>query len=299
MPLEIELVLYTVVAPFAAAVAIAWLARQILPVNIAERYSLGIALAVGFFTGYWLLPEWAPLVPEKHWQWLPYLAAAAVLGGLTQATGVSWVERLLAYALLALVAAWQLVPLWPELQPPRPYTISLLAGYMFLLAALVAALPDRLLGPLFVGLLTASAGAVALLIAIGFSFQYGQIAALPAAALAGCFGASFFIANRVLAIRGLLPVFAVLVGGMAFVGTIEPTMPMPIFLVAPAAPLMLWLFAAGPLGRLQGISAGTAQTIAVLVPLIIALVIVALGNGEEEWGRGSSNEMLVGAVAGA
>jgi len=243
--------------------------------------------------------DWAPLMPEKHWQWLPYLGAAAVLGGLTQATGVSWVERLLAYGMLALVAAWQLVPLWPELQPPRPYTIPLLAGYFFLLTALLAALPDRLLGALFVGLLIASAGAVALTIALGVSFQYAQVAAIAAAGLAGCFGASFFTPNRAVTIRGLIAVFVVLVGGVAFVGAIEPTTPMPIFLIPPAAPLMLLLFVVGPLARLQGIAAGMAQTIAVLVPLIIVLVIVALGRGEDEWGRGKSNKMLADVAAGA
>lgn len=280
---EIELVAFTVAAPLAAAVASAWLARRILPAQFTERYALGIALAAGFFSGYWLLPDWAPLVPEKHWQWLPYLAAAAVLGGLTQASGVSWVERLLAYGVLALVAAWQLVPLWEELQPPRHYCVPLLACYLTVLAASLAALPDRLLGPLFVGLLALASGTVALTIAVGVSLKYGQVALIPAAALAGCFGASFYSNNRSLAVRSMLPVFTTLVGGLAFVGTIEPSPPVPIILIAPAAPLMLWLFAGGPLARLTGPRATAAQAVAVGIPLVIAVLGIALRGEADAW----------------
>jgi hypothetical protein len=306
-----ELLLYTFIVPMLVAAAAAWFASRLLPVPIAERYSLGVALAAGFGVGYWLLPEWAHLVPTKHWQWLPYLAAAAVLGGLAVAGGVTWPERLVANAALALVAAWQLVPLWEELQPPRHYAVPLLAGYLFLLAALLSALPDRLLGPLFVGLLAVSSGTVAVLIAIGVSLIYGQVAGVAGAALCGCWLASLLSALtrnvsandtgiRSQCIRGLIPVYAVLVGGLAFVGTIEPTPPMTIFLLAPAAPLMLWLFSAGPLGRLRGLPAAAAQIAAVLIPLAIALAIVVIGHGglggEEEWSRGKAGEILESAV---
>ena len=161
--------------------------------------------------------------------------------------------------------------------------MPLLAAYLFLLSVLLAALPDRLLESTAVGLLTVSAGATALLIAAGVSIKYGQVAALAAAALAGCFGASFYTANRAVAIRGLIPVFVVLVGGLAFVGVIEPTPPLPIILVAPAAPLMLWLFAAGPLAHLKGLPAIAAQSAAVLLPLGIAIAWVALTGEKDGW----------------
>jgi hypothetical protein len=142
-----------------------------------------------------------------------------VLGGVTFAGGVTWPERVLVYAALALVAAWQFVPLWEELTPPRHYAIPLLAGYLTLLAALLAALPDRLVGPLLVGLLTTAAAAVALLIAIAVSLKYGQVGAAAAAALAGCW--LFAMPVRPTrgdcegppAARGLVPVYAILVGG--------------------------------------------------------------------------------------
>ncbi len=291
---EIELVHYTAVVPLLTAAASAWFAGRLLPVQLAERYALGIALATGFGVGYWLLPEWAPLVPTNHWQWLPYLAATAVLGGLTQATGVWWIESLFAYGALALLAAWQLVPLWEELVPPRHYAVPLLAGYLLLLMAILSSLPDRLLGPLFVGLLAVSAGTVAVLIAIGVSMTYGQVAAVAAAALGGCWLLSLLAnltrgvseesaARLAVAIRGLIPVFAVLVGGVAFVGTIEPAPPMTIILLAPAAPLMLWLFSAGPLARLTGWPSVAARTGTVIVPLMILIAWIALASEKGEW----------------
>ena len=311
---RIELLHYTVIVPMLVAVAAAWFAGRLLPVQFAERYSLGIALAAGFGVGYWLLPEWAPLLPTKHWQWLPYLAAAAVTGGLALATGVSWVERVLAYGALALVAAWLLVPLWDDLKPPRHYSIPLLAAYLLLLTSLLTALPDRLLGPLFVALLAVTAGGVALLVAVGWSVMYGQVGAIAAAALGGCWLSSLLTTltrgvteespdRLAIAIRGLIPVFAVLVGGLAFVGTIEPSPPLIVVLFAPAALLMLWLFAFGPLGRLQVWHAVAAQTAVVLVPLAIALAIVMFGTGgmggEEEWSSGNAGEILENAVTAA
>jgi hypothetical protein len=87
-----------------------------------------------------------------------------------------------------------------------------------------------------------------------------------------------------LAIRGLIPVFVLLVGGMAFAGAIEPSPKIYAMFLAPAAPLMLWLFAAGPLARLQGWKAIAAQTAAVIAVLAVALVLVVFGDrGSDEW----------------
>ncbi|MCI0359287.1 MAG: hypothetical protein L0211_12485 [Planctomycetaceae bacterium] len=285
MSVDFQTILTTAVVPFVAAVAAAWVVRWLAPAEIGKRYALGFAVAGGFFTGYWLLPD-AALVPVKYWQWLPYLAAGAVLGAMTLAGGATWPERVAAHAMLALVAAWLLVPDWEVLQPPRHVAVPLLAGYFLLLMTLLTALPDRLVGPQFVALLSACAGVLGLLIAIGLSFSYGQIAAVAAAALGGAWLAALVMQRSrrggaepadwlTTSIRGLIPVFAILVGGLAFVGTIDPDPPMPSMLVAPVALLLLWLFGTGPLGRLQGFPAVAAQVAAVALPWIIALAIVA------------------------
>ena len=49
-----------------------------------------------------------------------------------------------------------------------------------------------------------------------------------------------------------------------------------VLLLTPLLPLALWACAIGPLTRLRGINAVAAQTVAVLVPLVLALILVIL-----------------------
>lgn len=294
MSAELEFALFTVAAPLATAAATALLLARVAPATLAERYALGAALAAGFAVGYLLLPDWAPLVPEQHWHWLPYVGAASVLAAIGMAQGVSLPERWLAFALLALVVAWQLTPLWPDLSPPRTASVPLLAGYLLLITGLLTALPDRLIGRTLVALLAASAAATAVVVALGVSGKLGQVAAAAAAGIAGCFAATCLatLARRAsegarhplaTAIRGLIPVYAVLAGGSSFAGTIEPLPPLPIILVAPATPLALWLFAWGPLARLKGPAAIAAQCLAVAIPLLVAIAWMMLGGQSDGW----------------
>jgi len=285
---ELEFALYSVLAPAAAAFAVARLLPRVLPAQAAARYGLAAGAATAFVVGYLLLPNWAAIVPARHWQWLLYLApAAAAIGAASLAGGALAWERWLLYGLLAVVAAWQLVPTWSTLQPPRSAIIPLLAAYLFSLMALLAALPERLLGRLFVGLLTASAITLGLLIAIGVSLKFGRVGAVAAAALAGGWAHVCFRSARSLSdagslsttARGLIPLFAVLTGGLAFVGAIEPQPKLYGLFLAPAAPLALWLFAAGPLSRIADVKAIALQSAAVLTVLATALVWVVVGSG--------------------
>ena len=71
---------------------------------------------------------------------------------------------------------------------------------------------------------------------------------------------------------------------MAFVGAIEPRPKIYAMFLAPAAPLALWLFAAGPRARLEGWKAIAAQTAAVVAVLGAALAFVVFGGGgADEW----------------
>jgi hypothetical protein len=282
MSAAISLVVYSIAAPGAVALAAALVLQRILPERIGQRMALAVALTAGFCAGYWLLGEWTSLIPQRHRQWLPWLAiAAAFVGGSRASSYVAWI----AWTLLAAASAWVLVPTWATLWPPRLVMFPLLAAYLLLLMALLAALPERLLGRLFVALLTAAAIGVALLIALGVSLKIGQVALAAAAALGGCSVAAFIPSKaaqsadpgRATASRGLIPIFAALIGGLAFTGTVEPQPPLPIILLAPAAPLALWLFAGGPLAKLQGWKAAALQVAVVLVPLTLALAVIAIG----------------------
>jgi hypothetical protein len=279
MNFVIEVLVYGGIVPAAIAVAIVCLSRRFLPESVSNRYAAAIAFAVAFFVGYALLPSWADLLPKRHWQWLPYLGAVAVvLGPVGLATGVRAPERWLLFLLLAIATAWALVPTWPGLKPPRSVYVPCLAGYLLLLTTLLEPLPARLIGKLFVALLTVVSGSVAIALAAFVSLKFGQVAGIAAAATAGCWVASLFH-NHDSTTRGLVPAFTIVVGGLAFVGFIEPQQPLKAMLLVPAAPLALWASVWGPLARLRGIAAGAAQTAIVLVPLAIALIWLLFGEG--------------------
>jgi hypothetical protein len=282
MNLSIEILGYGGAVPVAVAVAVVWVSRRFLPAKWAQRYSLAIALAVAFFVGYVLVHSWAGLVPRRHWQWLPYLGAVAAVLGPAGLAGGGVLRRWLLFLALALVTAWLLVPSWASLWPRRAISVPLLTAYLFLVAALLDALPDRLLGPLAVALFGVVAGTVAVLLAAEVSVKFGQLAGIAAAALAGCWAASLWGGGQAAAaVRGMIPVFAILIGGLAYTGCIEPQPPRVLLLFAPAALLGLWACAAPPLARLRGAAAIAAQIGAVLVPLMLVALCVAFGTAAD------------------
>jgi hypothetical protein len=223
------------------------------------------------------------------------MVAAALCGAAIQPTPVAdagratrrsltHVWRLAGNLLTAGIAAWLLAPNWPNLEPPRYVYILLLAGFQFALITLLHSLPDRLFGRLFPLLLFAAASATAIVIAEPVSLTYGQIAGAAAAALCGCAVATCF-GIRGPALRGLVPVYAVLLSGIAFTGSIEPEVPIYAIMLAPLAPLALWLCAYGPLSRLTGLKAAAVQIAVVLLPLAILAAWTLLGGEPEypEW----------------
>jgi hypothetical protein len=270
--MAVEIGVWGGLVPATVAVATWFTCRWVLPASARERYAGALALAVAFGVGYVLFPEWAELVPTRHWQWLPYLCGiGAVLAPIGMAAGISRIERGLLHAILAGAAAWLLVPDWSDMQPARHVQVALLGGYLFLLISLLDLLPTRLSSGLFMLSLAIVASAVAGLISAFVSLKYGQVAGLAAAALLGyCCVGSRRVSPE--AVRAVVPIFVVAVGGAAFVGAIEPDPPMYALLLVPAAPLTLWLFAAGPLARLGTVPGAAAQAIAVFVPVAAAVI---------------------------
>jgi hypothetical protein len=110
------------------------------------------------------------------------------------------------------------------------------------LFAALDALPDRAIGRWFSGSLAATAAllAVALLV-FGSSAKIAQLEGMAAAALAGGFAATFCGLKSSSAQRGLVPVYVVLAGGLAYAGAIEPESPVYALLLVPALPLAWWL----------------------------------------------------------
>ncbi|MBI1902081.1 MAG: hypothetical protein HYS13_13345 [Planctomycetia bacterium] len=268
MEFSIEFAVQGVFFPAAISLAVVALAQRFLPRDVSQRYAAAAAFAAAYCAGYFLLPK-GLLLPERHWHWTFYLApAAAAIGAISLAAGLRVAERWVLIALAALVAAWLLVPTWDSLAPPRAVWVPVLAGYLFLLAALLDGLPTRL--PLATSLaLPLSAACVAVLNLACVSATSAQGAGIAAAALAGCFAAACLAPDKAAA-RGLCLSYSVIVGGWAFVGCIEPEPLMWGLLVAPAAPLVLWCFALPPLSRWRGFVATAVQIGVVMVVLAVA-----------------------------
>lgn len=276
MPELVEYLGYGVVLPAAIALTMSLMAARILPVSSVVRHAAVVGFAAAFFVGYVLLPDWAELVPSRHWHWLPYLAiAAGVIGPVGRADGVFTAERWLLHALLSIVVAWLIVPTWASLEPPRSAYVPALACYLVLLMSLLEPLAERVPTVRFSMLLSLSAFTVALCVAVFVSVNYGRLAGLAGSALAGLALANW-ISRRDWNVAGLAPAYAGVLGGVAFVGAIEPQEPLLGNLLVPAAPLTLWFSMVGPLKSLSGRKQLLTQGGLVLATLIAAAVVVQI-----------------------
>jgi hypothetical protein len=268
-----EVIVLGMLLPATVSFAVALAGHRTLPRTVARRWTLPAALSAGFATGYALLPEWAEMVPTRHWQWLPHLGiAAALAGAVGRARGIWVPERWIMHGLLAAVSALLLVPDWPELDPPRRWLVPVVAGGLLLLATALPPLADRMTSPWLLAQLSAVAVVVALATAVFVSLRYAQLAGLAAAGLIGCCAAAILCGQRSEP-RSLIPVFAVLVGGSAFTGYIEPQPPLTGLLLLPAAPLAAWLAILLPVSRPPGAMTLLAQFAATAIALAVGIAL--------------------------
>jgi hypothetical protein len=238
-----EWVGYGMVAPAAVSIAAVYLCRKGLPRTVGARYALAVALATGFTVGFALLVPREEWIPSRHWHWLPYLTlAAAVLGPIGLARGVWVVEQWLLALLLAITSAWFLVPGWESLEATRPWYVGGLAVYLLVLNTFLASLANRVAPKLLLAVLASAALMLAVMILPAVSLRYGFLSGAGAAAMVACLGASYSTCSAT-TVRGLVPVYTVLVGGWAFVAFIEPQPPLPGLLLLSAAPMALWITA--------------------------------------------------------
>jgi hypothetical protein len=215
----------------AVALAAAWRLPRMLPA----------ALAIGFAAGYLALPRsWAAIVPQQELHWLPYLgvaAAATALSGYSPAQ-LRW-PRWSAIIGLTIVAACLLTPSWPVFGATRPLSIAIATAYFLLIAAPLEQLPQRLLNQTFAGVLALAAAITAVAIGIQVSLRFAQLSALAAGGLAGCSLAGFLGTKPTdSAIRSLIPIYTVLVGGIALLACVEPDPPATLLLALPFTPLL-------------------------------------------------------------
>lgn len=260
------------IGPMVLAGLTAWLLRR-WPGEASRRYPLPVAVALGFLFGLFWTHGWEIAGPRRHWQWLGWLAlAAAILGSVSRADGLRWFDRFALQALLAILASWCLVPTWKEIEPVRPgYVVGLSLGLLVLTHGLEA-LPrwDRTTR----SFLVIAALGVSGMIAAGVSLTYAQVAGMAAVSLLGA-----MIMGTGADGRAVATVYAVLIGGMAFVGFLDPRPPQPGLLLMAASPLALWLGEAGPIRRLTGLSSLAARWVPALSILLAGAIWAANDAG--------------------
>jgi hypothetical protein len=123
-----------------------------------------------------------------------------------------------------------------------------------------------------------AAAGVAALIAACVSLTYASMAGIAAAALMGCCAAAIFGSDPV---RGLSLPFAVVVGGWAYTGCIDPQQPLIGILIAVAAPLGLWWRSVAP-------AMPQRRVMALLIDGAAVVLIVALATVYLFWTMGPS-----------
>ncbi|MBA3312442.1 MAG: hypothetical protein M3552_03850 [Planctomycetota bacterium] len=277
MDLSIEYLGKAVAAPAAIALLLFVALRKTLPRDLALRYAGPVAFGAAMIAGC-LLTGSVTFVPDRHWHWLPYLAfGASLIGGIAACESLRWFERAVLWLLASLVAAWLVVPDWASLSPSRGIWIIALVAGLAVLTASGEFLSVKVPAPTFLWSLILAATCVAGLI-VGFvSLTFGKIAIIPAAALGGCLLGAMI--DRTPTVRGLGLSYAVVIGGWAFVGTVEPQRPVLFLLIAALAPLALWCCVFGPVSRLRGWYALLAQTgvVAIVLTIAVAGMVVTVG----------------------
>ena len=262
-----NLLIYRLLALITVSVVIGFLCGR--SDDTRRRYAAALAYVGGFVCGYALLEphSWRP---TTYWHWLPWLGGvAALVGPVGLASGVHFVERWALIAVMSLAAAWLLVPTWADLRPSRGALGLAFAGIVFFVTLLLGRLVPRVSG----GLLCASVGLSSLcgtaLIAAFVSLRFGLLTAAATAAWAGASVAVLRDRTKT-SLRGLLPVHAVIFGGLLLAAQVNVALPRLCFVLIAAAPLMLWPFELRPLAKLRGKSAILVRLAAVSVPLTIA-----------------------------
>ena len=208
---------------------------------------LPISVAVAYFIGYATLPRsWAALIPQENqaWQWLPYLGLAAAIFAASFPPSPQWSAWKFTVVALAPIAAAALAPSWPIFGFGKQSLRIFVAIYLLIVGLPLQHLPSRLAGNILAGALCFTAIAVALATGMMVSTRMAQLAAMAAAAIAGSWIALQFGRRQIEpTLRSLIPVFTLLIGGVAWSACVEPDPPLAWLLILPLLPLFIWLAA--------------------------------------------------------
>lgn len=276
MQVVITAIAQSVLAPAAISMAVTWAILRFVPGDVARHYAAAAGCGIGFFGGFAIL-ETAAIKPTATWHWLPWCGAIALsIGPVGLAEGVRTSERWALHLGLALAAALLLVPGWAALLPVRGWYIAAFAAGIGGLSILLDGLAKRVSGSMLSASLCLTAFCGAMVLAIAVSLRFGQLAGALAATLGGC-----FLVIRIKKpqsdgpLRGAVPVYAILMGGLILAGFLVPREPPLGLVLIPFAPLALWLCEFGPPSRLSGRRSVLVRLAALSLPLGLASVWIA------------------------
>lgn len=277
-------VLHYLVAPGGAALATALVCGRLGGERVRSVVGAALPVVVGFCAGCWLLHELPMFAPKRHWHWIPLLsvltiAPAAMAARLCDTTKPPLARRSV-YLLVALAVAfaaacaWRLTPTWKSLAATRWIWIGALTVYFSLLGARIESLCQRLGTARMLNQMSLAMLCTVATIGTMVSVVYGAHACLAAAAVSGVWlAASSGFVGRTPGGAGF--VYALLAGGWAFVGCIEPRQPLFAVMLMPLAPLAMELRASGPLSRVRG-GAGVLVETGVVVAVLAVAAVMAL-----------------------
>jgi hypothetical protein len=278
MPLSLKDLLYGGLVPAVVAFVVWFLARLILKENAAARYAPSLALVTGFATGYFLVGL-GPWMVKSHYTWLPYVVAATVIvAPLAHASGVSWFERLLLYAVFAVVAAWLLVPDRKEMDPTRLQLLLTWGPGLVLTAFLLDGVIERFRGPLLPGLLTFTAICTAAVLGLSGNLRFAQMIGAGAAALGAITVATLWA--KEVSLKGISLPFATLIWGGMLIARMNTSSAVPLasYVIVPVAPLLMWAAVRGPLSRGAGFVAGLKKTALPVIACVVAVAMAAMAE---------------------
>ncbi|HEY6564858.1 MAG TPA: hypothetical protein VIY86_10205 [Pirellulaceae bacterium] len=278
MSASLQIVVLGILFPGLVAYGIARLWPRVTS-QLDSPYAMAVAFAASFVASYCVLPDWAPLVPDRHWHWLPWLACVAAAVGPLATTSVFRGHRAwIVFASLAVGSALLLIPKWESLRPSRDVWIIATILGLALMTGMLDRVAIRYPSRPFLGWLAGMALAVAIVLAACVSLNYARVALCAAAGLVGCWLARGR-GEGTRAIRGLLPAYSVAVGGIALVGCLQPTTPLWAILGLPVAPALLLSLPADPTGSRRGWKAW----LIVHVPVFLFLAVVATWLTSSMW----------------
>src|SRR5262249_37723897 len=154
-----------------------------------------------------------------------------------------------------------LVPTWKGLQPVRMDLVAGVAAGLLLLMTGLGRLARGLAANHLIVHCSLAAVAGAALLGNVVSARFAILALALCAALGGC----AVIAGRSApsqAVRGAVPVYVLVLGGLSLAGAVNSTLRMS-FVLVPAAPLMVWLWELEPFASMRGKWRWLAQVFAV------------------------------------